>query len=189
MKLPPKGNRIVRTQENHLGENIIEFWEIPIEELEVPNTTIIPVQPIVSSISEEHEEFVKSIHLSSDGKTLATVSNKEIVLWNTETGEHKATLIDETSQVYSVAFSPDRKTFASGDGWNNNRIHLWNADTGQHKATLKGHTHWVDALAFSPDGKTLVSGSRDNTIRLWDAKTGEHKAILNGHTIGVYSIT
>ena len=91
------------------------------------------------------------------------------------------TLGGHRSSVWSVTFSPDGLTLASGsyDG----TIRLWNAVTGAHKATLEGHRSSVWSVAFSPDGLTLASGSSDGTIRLWDAVAGAHKATLGGSPV------
>ncbi len=40
--------------------------------------------------------------------------DKNIKLWNVETGQEIKTLVGHTSSVKSVAFSPDGKTVASG---------------------------------------------------------------------------
>ena len=68
--------------------------------------------------------------------------------------------------LYSIVFSPDGKTIASGSA--DETIRLWDAVTGQHQATFTGHNGIVASLAFSPDGQTLASGSFDGTIRLWE---------------------
>ena len=73
-----------------------------------------------------------------------------------------------TRKVYSVAFSPDGKTLASG--CDDHTIKLWDVATGKNIATLSGHTNGVRSVAYSPDGKTLASGSSDKTIKLWDVK-------------------
>ena len=75
-----------------------------------------------------------------------------------------ATLEGHHSTVYSVAFSPDGKTLASGGG---TVVKLWDSRTKLELGTLKGHDDMVNSVAFSPDGKTLASGSRDQTIKLW----------------------
>ena len=71
-----------------------------------------------------------------------------------------------SSLVYSVSFSPDGKTLASGSG--DNTIKLWDVTTGKEIHTLQGHSSSVWSVSFSPDGKTLASGSDDQTVILWN---------------------
>src|SRR4051794_36780946 len=73
----------------------------------------------------------------------------------------RVTLKGETEPVYSVAFSPDGTTLASGSGF---EIKLWDLASSKNTMTLKGHTSRVFSVAFGPDGKTLASGSEDKTI-------------------------
>ena len=96
------------------------------------------------------------------------------------------TLNGHTERVFSVAFSTDGKTLASGSS--DRTIKLWDVATGQNTATLTGHTNEVTSVAFSPDGKTLASGSLDKTIKLWDVATRKNTATLNGHTDWVSSV-
>jgi WD40 repeat protein len=85
--------------------------------------------------------------------------------------KEKATLKGHTDYVFSVAFSPDSKTLASGcqDG----TIKLWDVATGKEQATLTGHKDRVFSVAFSPDGMLLASGSDDRTITLWDVASAK----------------
>ena len=78
-----------------------------------------------------------------------------------------------TGDVYSVAWSPNGKTLASGSG--DRTVKLWDVATGKLLASLRGHTGAVYTVAWSPDGKTLASGSDDRTVKLWDAAVGKER--------------
>ncbi|MDX2040454.1 MAG: WD40 repeat domain-containing protein [Acidobacteriota bacterium] len=107
------------------------------------------------------------------------------VLWQLNHDEF-ATLQGHRGAVFSLAFSPDGKTLASGS--NDNTIKFWNAHTGQLLNTLRGHESSVLSVSFSPDGKALASGSNDQTIKLWDARTGQLSGTLKGHENDVSAV-
>ncbi|ARV61578.1 serine/threonine protein kinase [Nostocales cyanobacterium HT-58-2] len=96
------------------------------------------------------------------------------------------TLKGHSSDVNSVAFSPNGKLLASGS--DDDTIKLWDLANKQEIRALKEHSGWVWAVAFSPDGKTLASASADKTIKLWNVQTGKEIRTLEGHSAGVSSI-
>jgi len=138
---------------------------------------------------------------SPDGTILASATNYNVKLWDSQTGDLKQTLKPMSGTVWSLAFSPDNRLLA---GYGNARVEgrrvswltLWNLrsgaivhsiDAGQgHSATAPG------TLAFSPDSKSLASaeaGTREgrisirggdfasggkviNRVKLWDVATG-----------------
>jgi WD40 repeat protein len=79
------------------------------------------------------------------------------------------TLKGHASDVWGVAFTPDGKTLASGDGdWDRpGEVKLWSVETAKEVATLE-HSGEVLCVAISPDGAYLAAGSWDKTIKLWE---------------------
>ncbi|PGG95247.1 hypothetical protein AJ79_10165 [Helicocarpus griseus UAMH5409] len=142
-----------------------------------------------------HSGSVKSVAFSSNGLTLASGSSDHTIklwdvetskelqtlrghygsfdmlvkLWDVQTDKVLQTLKSYSGQVYSVVFSPDGSTLASGSS--DHIIKLWDIETDEELQILTGHSHCVDSVAFSPDGSTLASGLFDNTIKLWDIKS------------------
>jgi WD40 repeat protein len=71
--------------------------------------------------------------------------------------------------VYSVAFSPDGKTFACG--FYKGSLKLLDLETRAWGSTFEAHADILRAVEFSPDGKTLATASNDGTIKLWQTGT------------------
>ena len=142
-------------------------------------------QELYGSTFKGHTSRIKNVAFSPDGRTLASVDDTTIRLWDMQTRQPLNTIVHEDS-VEGLAFDPDSTTLASGN--RDGTIRLWDVATGEALNTLTGHTDTVFSVAFSPDGTTLASGSWDTTIRLWDVVTGDTLNTLTGHTGGVNSV-
>ena len=94
---------------------------------------------------------------SPDGKTLAAANwDCTIKLWEARTLKERD-ILHTKQPAMSIAFSPDSRLLAGGDG--ENGVNLWSVQSGKILRTLKGHRELVLSVAFSPDGKTLASAS------------------------------
>ena len=80
---------------------------------------------------------INEIAYSPDSSRLAVASSIGVLIHDARTGEELRRLKRHRTEVYSVAFSPDGSTLASGAG--DDTVRLWDAVTGDHKRTLKGH--------------------------------------------------
>ena len=139
-----------------------------------------------------------NIAYSPDGTRLAVASGIGIWLYDTATHQEIALLTGHTGTVFSVSYSPDGNSIASGSGDHtihtipsgsgDNTIRLWDAVTGAHKHTLTGHRGYVASIAYSPDGNSIASASWNSPVHLWDAVTGVRKQILTGHRGNVTSV-
>ncbi|MEH2425326.1 MAG: hypothetical protein V7K48_31815 [Nostoc sp.] len=138
---------------------------------------------------KELDAFVKAIKA---GKILQNQHVYNSVVMNAlqkalnESSEHNR-LQGHDNDVWSVSFSPDGKTLASGSA--DATIKLWNLETGKEIRTLTGHDNNVRSVSFSPDSKTLASGSDDKTIKLWNLETGKEIRTLTGHDNWVSSVS
>ncbi|MDF3015766.1 MAG: NTPase-like protein [Thermomicrobiales bacterium] len=139
-----------------------------------------------------HTMRANSLAFSPDGETLASGGCQqwddqvgcvrgELWLWDVARGQPLGPAIAEhTSDIVTVAFSPDGSLVAAGGcgGWSAEDFGN-SCDTGEVRlvdianaatssAPLVGHTAEVTSVAFAPDGQSLASAARDGTIVLWD---------------------
>ncbi len=121
---------------------------------------------------------IQALAFSPTGTILATGSGEGLVrLWDTTSGQRRATLRCHNAIIYSLAFSPDGRTLATGSG--DCTAKLWDLSSGQERATLRGHARYVHTVAFRPpDGEVLATGSPDGTVRLWNVATHEQQTVL-----------
>ncbi|QRW06170.1 Tyrosine kinase family catalytic domain protein [Ceratobasidium sp. AG-Ba] len=119
------------------------------------------------------QRIVYAVAATPDSTRIVSGCGDDVVVWDTQSGRKiLGPLSGHRGPVYSVAVSPDGRTFASGSY--DHTIRIWDAKRGLPLSQpLKGHTRNVYSVAFSPCGRLLVSGSEDCTIRLWDAHTGQ----------------
>ncbi len=120
---------------------------------------------------------------SPDDTQLAVATPIGIWIYDAQSGEELNLLTGHRSEVYSVAYSSDGSTIATG-AWDG--VKLWDAVTGDLKTTIKANA--IRSMTFSPDGSTIVTGSNHGSVHFWDVATGLSKAEFTGHTSIVSSI-
>jgi WD40 repeat protein len=132
--------------------------------------------------------LVEALAIAPDGTWLVTGNNDTTArVWDTATGQHRATLTGHTRWVTDIAISADGTWLATAG--HDGTARIWDAATWQCRATLTGHAGGLYAVAISPDGTWLATGSQDETVRIWDAATWQCCATLIGHTSWLTDVT
>jgi WD40 repeat protein/serine/threonine protein kinase len=121
----------------------------------------------LNTLDGGHSEVVLFVAFDPTDRVMASCSqDKSICLWDTTTRELIATLVGRTLP-YSMAFSPDGTTLATGDI--DGKVTLWDLRTFAEILTLNVTDDVVTGLAFSPDGQALACGELKGKVHVWRA--------------------
>jgi WD40 repeat protein len=149
--------------------------------------------------------MVFAVAFSRDGKYLLSGgADRELKLWDAETGRELRTFHGHRGMVNSVAFSQDGRFALSGS--NDKTAKIWDVATGKELLTFKGHDQEVVSVVFSPDGKHALSSSKyggslrfaslgdsgeSGDTKLWEVATGKEVRTLTlpgGDAVGSFSV-
>ncbi|MCK6511434.1 WD40 repeat domain-containing protein [Myxococcota bacterium] len=89
------------------------------------------------------------------------------ILWNPFTRTKLQTIASQ-AEIYVIAFSPDKQSFAVG---NTNQVELRYAATGVRYRTLN-FTGIARSIAWSKDSTRIAVGTSAGTATIWNATTG-----------------
>jgi len=157
----PDGQRLASAS----GDATVRLWDVK------------TAQPIAAL--EGHDKPVCAVAFSPDGGLLASGSeDRSIRLWDLRLAEAtgrsgdvplRAVLERHTAAVWSLVFSPQGKTLASGGL--DNTCRLWSPTGTMRAAPTFGSA--VISVAFAPDTSSLAIGTYDGQLLLRKARTFE----------------
>lgn len=152
-----------------------------------PNIRTADGKPAVAA----HISLVESLAMSPDGKTLASGSFREVVLWDLAGGQIRHRLTGLADRVTALAFSADGKYLAVGGGppSEEGELKLFDPASARLVTDIKNaHSDTVLAVAFSPDGKYLASGAADKFVKVFEVPSGKFVKSFEGHTHHVLGV-
>ena len=137
-----------------------------------------------TAILSGHDDCVRSVTFSSDGKLFVSGSDDKIVkLWDVQTGGIVQDFSRHNHYVFSVSVSADSAIIASGSY--DKTIRLWDVSTGECHNVIE-QDEWVHQVSFSPMApKQLVARLGNNTVSCWDVNGCKIGPTYNGSYIGI----
>jgi WD40 repeat protein/cell division protein FtsL len=147
----PSGTHIITTS----GDNIARLWDAE------SGQQVMPLRGYDAHLAA----------FSPDGNWIVTAARPTAQIWNAQTGQPVIALDRPSTDVNSVAFSPNsqRVVMALMD----NTARILDAKSGKAIIVLRGHEDngprfgGMTRAAFSPDGNHVVTASSDATVRIW----------------------
>jgi len=137
----------------------------------------------------QHGAAVHRVALSKTGRYLVSGGADSIVkIWDLDAAEEPPReLQGHRGDVFSVAFSPERKPTMVASASSDRTIKIWYWLENSEPDTLVGHSAEVYSVNFSADGERVISASEDGTARIWSAFTRNELQRFRGHGEPVYT--
>ncbi len=132
----------------------------------------------LGTVRFRHEDWIGPLALSPDGRELAAVAGKSLIVWDAGTGQPRQRITMATA-LPCLAFHPDGKSMVVGGA--DHIVRLLDLASGKEVRRFLGHkagkgNRWLDRgvtdAVFAVDGKTLLSWGSDHP-RLWDVASGK----------------
>jgi WD40 repeat protein len=136
----------------------------------------------ISNISTGGDE-ARALKMLSNGYYLAAgLTNKNINIYNTNTGTLVSTLIGHSSGLNDLELISSTMLASSAA---DNSVRIWDLTSNTLRFNLSGHDATVYGLK-KVTSSILASVSWDNNVILWDLTSGTNTSTLSNHTNDIF---
>jgi WD40 repeat protein len=128
-------------------------------------------------LEEYTDPMYRCMAISSDNSKIAAVdTNRNVKIWDTESGFLLHTIQENVNSHCHIVFSPDGQKIAlSGihlqGGYT--KIKIWDLHTGNflHEYRFGWNISIVSNIVFSNDSNKIIFGCCDRTVKIWNIET------------------
>lgn len=130
---------------------------------------------------------VISVALNSDCSFCASSSlDSNLILWDVKKGTKLKTVMVGSSELWTIAFSPDDKYVISGS--HSGKIRMFNLEKYEMERTFDTRGTFTLSISCSPDGKHIASGALDGIVNIFDMQNSKLTHTLEGHAMPIRSL-
>jgi WD40 repeat protein len=135
-----------------------------------------------------HDEIVRALAWSADGKRLASGSFREVALWEDGDPVWKIA-VTNSDRITAIRFIDENElVVADGAIANSGRVSILDVGTGKIKTSWVAHKDLINDVCVSGDGKLLATGGADRLAKIWELPGGKELAQFEGHSSAVYGV-
>lgn len=124
----------------------------------------------VLHVVPESSNNVDHIAISSDGRSVITVKENVISIWDTKQGYLTKRITNSSVSANAAVYNFNNTMLAWANG---SQIKIWDTLNGSLLFTLQAHASRINSLVFSSDGRFLASGSENDNIKIWSVENGK----------------
>jgi WD40 repeat protein/mono/diheme cytochrome c family protein len=128
-----------------------------------------------------HDDVVRSLAWSPDGRLIASGSFRELKVWDSETMDLQRALSSNiVGRITAIRFTPDGEKIvvaesrAADSGW----IRVFSRADATPLLAWNAHADSIADVALSPDGQQTATAGNDKFVRIWKLDSGKQIAQL-----------